>query len=137
MYLLYPASAKADGFSDVFSYHTSRHQVARRVKYRKRPDDDVRHYRNPDDDELCKAPIRGLGTQFIGEQGALDAARKDWMEHTRYDLGEKYIDLSRARDFKKRCGRTSIGETLGQVLYRCEIFARPCRGELEVEEGQR
>jgi Ni/Co efflux regulator RcnB len=76
----------------------------------------------------CAYKIRGLGTQWIGEEGALEAAKKDWMEKVRYDLGESFLDLKNARSFVHRCGRTSIGETMGQVMYRCEMVARPCQG---------
>jgi len=75
----------------------------------------------------CQPQVRGLGTQWIGTQGALDAAKKDWMEHVRYDLGESYLDLSHAEEFVSRCGRVSIGEAMGQVMYRCEILAKPCK----------
>lgn len=82
----------------------------------------------------CEVPVRGLGTQWVGKDGALEAARKDWMERVRYDLGEAYLDMTHAGDEVSRCGRTSIGETLGQVMYRCEVVARPCKapfGETE------
>jgi len=76
----------------------------------------------------CTEKVRGLGTQWIGTEGAMDAAKKDWMERVRYDYGESFLDMSHAKDFVSRCGRTSIGETMGQVMYRCEIIARPCKG---------
>ena len=75
----------------------------------------------------CLDKVRGLGTQWIGTEGALDAAKKDWMERVRYDHGETYIDMTNAKDFESRCGRVSIGEVVGQVTYRCEIMARPCK----------
>jgi hypothetical protein len=75
----------------------------------------------------CLDKVRGLGTQWIGTEGALEAAKKDWMERVRYDHGESFLDMGNAKDFESRCGRTSIGETAGQVLYRCEILARPCK----------
>lgn len=106
------------------------HQV-RKVKHKRTKP--VRYYQSPqineDDGKFCKAPVRGVGSQWIGEEGALQAARKDWMERVRFDLGETFLDMSHAEDFKQRCGRTSIGETLGQVLYRCEIIARPCKAK--------
>jgi len=86
---------------------------------------------------LCLDRVRGLGTQWIGEQGALDAAKKDWMERVRYYHGETFLDLNHAADFAKRCGRVSIGEVVGQVLYRCEIEARPCKGSFETLDGQK
>ena len=79
----------------------------------------------------CLDKVRGLGTQWIGTEGALDAARKDWMERVRYDHGESFIDMTNAKDFESRCGRVSIGEVVGQVTYRCEIMARPCKPPLK------
>jgi hypothetical protein len=76
----------------------------------------------------CADKVRGLGTQWIGTEGAMDAAKKDWMERVRYDYGESYLDMTNSKDFVSRCGRVSIGETMGQVMYRCEIVARPCKG---------
>jgi hypothetical protein len=78
----------------------------------------------------CAEKVRGLGTQWIGTEGAMDAAKKDWMERVRYDYGESFLDMTNAKDFVSRCGRVSIGETLGQVMYRCEIVARPCKGTM-------
>jgi hypothetical protein len=79
----------------------------------------------------CVDKVRGLGTQWIGTEGAMDAAKKDWMERVRYDYGESYLDMTNAQDFISRCGRVSIGETLGQVTYRCEILARPCKAQMK------
>ncbi len=79
----------------------------------------------------CLGKVRGLGTQWIGTEGALEAAKKDWMERVRYDHGESFIDMTNAKDFESRCGRVSIGEVAGQVTYRCEIMARPCKPPLK------
>ncbi len=79
----------------------------------------------------CAEKVRGLGTQWIGTEGGLDAAKKDRMERVRYDYGESFLDMSNSKDFVSRCGRTSIGETMGQVMYRCEIVARPCKGQMQ------
>src|SRR4029078_4990304 len=64
----------------------------------------------------CADKVRGLGTQWIGTEGAMDAAKKDWMERVRYDYGESYLDMTNAKDFISRCGRTSVGEVAGQVM---------------------
>ena len=79
----------------------------------------------------CLEPIRGVGTEWIGQEGALEAARKDWMERVRYDHGERFIDMTNDRDEVSSCSRVSIGEVLGKVMYRCEIFARPCQAHME------
>ena len=77
----------------------------------------------------CADKVRGVGTQWIGTEGALDTAKKDWMERVRYDYGEFYLDMTNAKDFISRCGRTSIARSPGQVMYRCEIVARPCKAQ--------
>ena len=51
-------------------------------------DRDRRDRERADAGWLCLDKVRGLGTQWIGTEGALDAARKDWMERVRYDHGE-------------------------------------------------
>ena len=94
-------------------------------------DRDRRDREHADAGWLCLDKVRGLGTQWIGTEGALDAARKDWMERVRYDHGESFIDMTNAKDFESRCGRVSIGEVVGQVTYRCEILARPCKPPLK------
>ena len=78
----------------------------------------------------CADKVRGLGTQWIGTEGAMDAAKKDWMERVRYDYGKSFLDMNNSKEFVSRCGRVSIGETMGQVMYRCEIVARPCKGTM-------
>ena len=85
----------------------------------------------------CLDKVRGLGTQWIGTEGALEAAKKDWMERVRYDHGESYVDMTNAKDFESRCGRVSIGEVAGQVTYRCEIVARPCKPPLKQTSNQK
>ena len=79
----------------------------------------------------CLEPVRGVGTKWIGQEGALNAARKDWMERVRYDHGERFLDMTNDRDEVSRCSRVSIGELVGKVLYRCEIWARPCQAHME------
>lgn len=93
--------------------------------------------RDRHDRDQCLSRVRGVGQQWIGTEGAMDAAKKDWMERVRYDFGETYLDLSHAEDFEARCGRTSVGQIAGQVMYRCEVFARPCKAELSKVEGQK
>jgi hypothetical protein len=95
-------------------------------------DERVNHYRSERPTRLqCADKVRGLGTQWIGEAGALEAAEKDWREKVRFDLGEQFMDLDYAENYEKRCNRTSIGEVAGQVFYRCELVARPCKPSFE------
>lgn len=109
--------------------------------YRRRPHHEgPRLYRAPElDNERgengfhCLGPVRGLGTQWIGQAGALEAAKKDWMERVRFDHGERYIDFANARGFVDSCSRVSIGEVVGQVTFRCEIWAVPCRPPIKFD----
>ena len=103
-------------------YHKSSSSPTKVMAYVKREDVAAKQ------EVTCADKVRGLGTQWIGTEGALDAAKKDWMERVRYDYGESFLDMNNAKDFVSRCGRVSIGETMGQVMYRCEIVARPCKG---------
>jgi len=104
---------------------------------------DVKYFRSPDADSgedkhaHCLPPVSGLGTQWIGLKGALDAARKDWMERVRYDHGESFVDMSHAANVGSRCGRVSIGSFLGKVMYRCEIIARPCQARFVASETKK
>lgn len=122
------------------SFDAPRKKVVRKKKHVYREPsydrDEVRYYRRMDEDyDICRGPVRGVGTQWLNEAGALDAAVKDWRERTRYDHGEIFVDMSHALDFRKRCGRTSIGEVAGQVFYRCEVWARPCKAEFSEGEA--
>jgi hypothetical protein len=142
MSLAMPAYA---GDWDWDSDHSVRQKRQRVVQHRRQRPKQVAAYRNADrenwreerredrrdDGVKCADKVRGLGTQWIGTSGALDAAKKDWMEHVRYDFGESFLDLTNAKDFVSRCGRVSIGEVAGQVTYRCEIVARPCKAAMK------
>jgi hypothetical protein len=111
------------------AYYHRHHHRPRVLAYERRSVE--RAERQDDDGGKCVDKVRGLGTQWIGTKGALEAAKKDWMERVRYDHGESYVDMTNAKDFESRCGRVSIGEVAGQVTYRCEIVARPCKAPLK------
>lgn len=96
-------------------------------------DRDDPHYRR-DHRPSCLSPVRGLGTQWVDENGGRDAAIKDWRERVRYDSGENYSDWKFAQGKLESCNRTSIGNVAGQYFWRCEVWATPCRPELK--EGQ-
>src|SRR5258705_8357713 len=68
-------------------YHRKHHPRPRVMAYERRS---VERAERQDEDGggKCVEKVRGLGTQWIGTKGALDAAKKDWMERVRYDHGE-------------------------------------------------
>ena len=56
------------------------------------------------------------------------AKAKELLKEAGYPKGLTVtLTHSNAKDFESRCGRVSIGEVVGQVTYRCEILARPCK----------
>ena len=133
--LIAPASGRDLDRSPAKTPDVPHHQQRPGVKYYRSPDAVVERERGEEERGRCLPPVSGLGTQWIGIKGALDAARKDWMERVRYDHGESFVDMSHAAEVGSRCGRVSIGAFLGRVMYRCEVMARPCRARFEQGEA--
>lgn len=103
---------------------------------------ELRYYAPPrrdDDDDRgvsCKDMRRTVGTEHASEKGAREAAARSWSALVRYDLGEKWMDISFARGITYRCNRSSTNETAagrvaesvaGAYYMRCAIEARPCQ----------
>jgi hypothetical protein len=129
--LIAPAIGHDRDWPRAKSHAYRHHDRAPGVRYYRSPEIIVERERSEEDRALCLEPVRGLGTLWIGAEGALAAARKDWMERVRYDHGESFVDMSHAVDVGSRCGRVSIGKFLGRVNYRCEIIASPCKARFE------
>ena len=89
----------------------------------------------------CRDIKRAVGDQHLTVDGAKKAANDAWAGTVRFHLGEKFMDLSHARNIIYTCSRSSIKEggvtTLGQSLTRCEIEARPCHPAREVEASSK
>jgi hypothetical protein len=83
--------------------------------------------REPEPKKNCLTPVRVVGSQWATEAGAEESAQKAWAEAVRFNFGEAYMDLTNAIAYSSRCGRSSIGEVVGQTLIRCEVDAAPCR----------
>jgi hypothetical protein len=79
----------------------------------------------------CYPTVQVVGSQWKDEDGAEESARKGWMEAVRWRHGEWAMDIGNARDYAKRCSRSSVGSVLGETLHRCEVAARPCRPYFE------
>lgn len=75
----------------------------------------------------CLKPVRAVGSQWATESGAEESAQKSWREEVRFHHGESAADLDKAKEYARRCTKSSIGEVVGQSLYRCEVEAVPCR----------
>jgi hypothetical protein len=129
--LIAPVSGHDQDWRRAKAYDYRHHHRSPGVRYYRSPEVVSERERSEEDRGRCLEPVSGLGTQWIGAEGALAAARKDWMERVRYDHGESFVDMSHAVDIGSRCGRVSIGKFLGRVTYRCEIMARPCKARFE------
>lgn len=110
--------------------------TARRTYRKRKPE--VRAYvkrereRDEAEDKLiCMDKVRVVGSQWATADGAEDSARKAWMEQVRWRFGESAMTIESAKDYAKRCSRSSIGELANSVLHRCEVQARPCRPVFE------
>ena len=78
----------------------------------------------------CLSRVRAVGSQWVGASGAKQSAIKAWREIVRFDSGEKFSDWANATGVMQGCSRSSIGEVIGKVLYRCEVTAAPCKMKL-------
>ena len=89
----------------------------------------------------CREIRRAVGDQHLTVDGAKKAANDAWAGTVRFHLGEKYMDLSNARQVVYTCSRSSIKEggvtTLGQSLNRCEIEAVPCHPARQMEANEK
>jgi hypothetical protein len=94
-----------------------------------------------DEGGTCRDIRRAVGDQHLTVDGAKKAANDAWAGTVRFHLGEKYMDLSNARNIVYTCSRSSIKEggvtTLGQTLTRCEIEAQPCHPQRQLEANER
>ena len=130
--LALPAQAESDIFSSVASSHNRANvRTASSAHKKTKPKSATRvmayEKRSEQPQVKCLEPVRVIGSQFVTEQGAEESAQKAWMEAVRYDSGEQYMMLDNAQGYSHRCSRSSIGEIAGQVFYRCEVIAKPCR----------
>jgi hypothetical protein len=89
----------------------------------------------------CRDLRRAVGDQHLTVDGAKKAANDAWAGTVRFHLGEKFMDLTNARNIVYTCSRSSIKEggvtTLGQSLTRCEIEAQPCHPPRQVEAADK
>lgn len=116
-------------------YATSQHPGTRVYSYERREEIVEEIGRS------CRETRRAVGDQHLTVEGAKKAANDSWAGTVRFHLGEKFMDLSNARNIVYTCSRSSIKEggvtTLGQSLTRCEIEATPCHPPREMEANSK
>ena len=117
--------------------------LRRMARERERAPMRVYGYERRDDDERyrtgseCRDRKRVVGDQHLTVAGAQGQADKAWQQDVRFYLGERFMDVKNAEGVRYECSRSSVGETLGQILHRCEVSARPCRAPKIEQEGER
>lgn len=81
--------------------------------------------------------VRVVGEAHLTQDGALNAAVRQWSATVRYDAGEKFMSIENARAYRWRCDRASTNEStagkIGEALSggsayqrRCVVQAIPC-----------
>ena len=68
-----------------------------------------------------------MGDERPSQDDARRAAENGWMGAVRYDFGERYQDINRAKDVRLNCGPSSMSVVLKTPHFRCAVEATPCR----------
>jgi hypothetical protein len=76
---------------------------------------------------ICHARRRVVGEERPSQDDARRTAENGWMGAVRYDHGERYQDINRAKDVRLLCGPSSVSAALKQPHFRCAVEATPCR----------
>lgn len=84
----------------------------------------------------CERTMEGRGAEANTSEGALRLANRAWQAGVRAELGERFMELKHAGEYKWSCFRSSTNESVagralewaaGAVRVRCQVWARPCR----------
>ena len=76
---------------------------------------------------VCHGRRRVVGEERPSQDDARRAAENGWMGSVRYDFGERYQDINRAKDVRLNCGPSSVSVALKTPHFRCAVEATPCR----------
>jgi hypothetical protein len=95
------------------------------------------HRGEPRRNELrCERTMEARGAEANTSEGALRLANRAWQAGVRAELGERFMELKHAGDYKWSCFRSSTNESVagralewaaGAVRVRCQVWAKPCR----------
>lgn len=100
-------------------------QPATRVREVAQPAPKLREAR--DNTIACHPRRRVVGEERPSRDDAQRAAENAWMGNIRYDFGERYQDINRAKDVRNICGPSSVSHALRVPQFRCVLEATPCR----------
>ena len=76
---------------------------------------------------VCQPRRRVVGDEYPSRLRALKNAERAWTGAVRYDFGERYQNLDRAKDVRHNCDPSSTSSILKRVHFRCALTATPCR----------
>lgn len=94
------------------------------------------------DPQVCVATVSTGGDEARTEDDARLQAVQHWLKLVRWDYGEKYLSIERAKDVLIACSRSDFPKTGGKVgavldatgavtHYRCKITGKPCAAQFE------
>ena len=76
---------------------------------------------------VCHPRRRVIGEEQPSTEQAQLSAEQAWMGAVRYDYGERYQNLSLAKEVRYTCAPSSASSGLKRAMYRCATEAVPCR----------
>jgi hypothetical protein len=80
-----------------------------------------------DSSMVCHPRRRVIGEERSSLDDARRTAENGWMGAVRYDHGERYQDINRAKDVRHICGPSSVSAALRVPHFRCVVEGTPCR----------
>jgi hypothetical protein len=111
-------------------------ESGKRTEPAKRPEPVIHRREIPAHSHLCHPRRRVVGEERASREDALKAADGAWMGEVRYDFGERYQDLNRAKDVRYNCNPSTMPSALKTAQFRCSIEATPCRAPIGAAEEQ-
>jgi hypothetical protein len=111
-------------------------EPGKRTEPDRRPEPVIHRREVPAHSNLCHPRRRVVGEERASREEALKAADGAWMGEVRYDFGERYQDLNRAKDVRYSCNPSTVSAVLQTAQFRCSIEATPCRAPIGAAEEQ-
>jgi len=78
----------------------------------------------------CRATVRVVGPEANTETGAQTLAERAWFNAVRHDLGVKFSNLDRSKNYKRNCNPSTVTQLVKRLLWICVIEAIPCEAEM-------
>jgi hypothetical protein len=78
---------------------------------------------------VCHDTVIATGGELTSKERARRSADDGWMNSVRFDYGERYVDMTYAKDVRHLCMVSSLGVgfILKKTYFRCIVTAMPCQ----------